>query len=312
MANKSSTPLAAMLYPEHSERLRMFSLLYFLSLLIVWNLLGHTILGFEQSWEQYLTAIAAACAAQLGFELVDAWSKKRPTRLGNRPLDTLVFFAPAIISGSAVGMLIFPSKLLLPFALASVLSIASKPMFRAPVATRTQHFFNPSNFGIVVTLFLCPWVSVAPPYHFMADAVGFWNWLVPVIILLSGIAVHGMATGRLPLIAGWLAGFVLQAWLRHLLGGSALVPSLLPMTSAAFTIFTLYMVPDPATTPLKKPQQLLFGVAVALVYGVIQISHQVYGLFGALFLVSLIRGLWLHGIALWNRKGTSSSLRAPI
>ena len=41
----------------------------------------------------------------------------------------------------------------------------------------------------------------------------------------------------------------------------------MPMTSAAFIVFTLYMVPDPATTPLKPWRQAAFGFAVAMVYG---------------------------------------------
>ena len=59
----------------------------------------------------------------------------------------------------------------------------------------------------------------------------------------------------------------------------------MPMTSAAFIIFTLYMIPDPATTPLKPSRQALFGFAVAVVYGVIQTLHLVFGLFYALLIV---------------------------
>jgi len=40
----------------------------------------------------------------------------------------------------------------------------------------------------------------------------------------------------------------------------------MPMTSAAFIVFTLYMIPDPATTPLKPARQALFGFSVAMVY----------------------------------------------
>jgi enediyne biosynthesis protein E5 len=53
----------------------------------------------------------------------------------------------------------------------------------------------------------------------------------------------------------------------------------MPMTSAAFIIFTLYMIPDPATPPLKPARQTLFGLSVALVYGMIQLLHLVFGLF---------------------------------
>lgn len=288
-------PATALLYPQHSEKRRTFALLYFVGLLVVWNLFGHTVLGFEQSWAQLLTATGTACAAQVFFDVLHAKITGRPVRLKKDPLGLLTFFAPALISGIALGMLLLPNKLLLPFAFASIVAIASKVVFRAPLGGgKTQHFLNPSNFAIVVTLFLCPWVSIAPPYHFMGHATGAWNWIVPAIILASGIGVHSMATGRLPLVLAWLGGFLTQAFLRHLILGVPLVAPLIPMTSSAFIIFTLYMIPDPATTPFDKRAQIAFGLAVATVYGLIQVSHQVYGLFGALVLVSTSRGIWLY------------------
>jgi hypothetical protein len=66
------------------------------------------------------------------------------------------------------------------------------------------------------------------------------------------------------------------------------------MTSAAFIVFTLYMIPDPATTPIKMRRQVAFGFAVATLYGFLQASHVVYGLFIALLLTSAIRGLALY------------------
>ena len=68
----------------------------------------------------------------------------------------------------------------------------------------------------------------------------------------------------------------------------------MPMTSAAFIVFTLYMVPDPATTPLNPWRQAAFGYAVAMVYGIIQVLHLVFGLFFALLTVCAIRGISLH------------------
>jgi hypothetical protein len=42
---------------------------------------------------------------------------------------------------------------------------------------------------------------------------------------------------------------VAQALLRHWLFGARLESALLPMTGAAFILYTFYMVTDPATTP---------------------------------------------------------------
>ena len=43
---------------------------------------------------------------------------------------------------------------------------------------------------------------------------GAWNWIIPGLILLSGIYMHGRFTGRLPLVLAWLGGFATQGLVR--------------------------------------------------------------------------------------------------
>lgn len=293
--SKLNIPLTTVeLYPGKEERRRTFALFYFGSLLTIWVLVGHTILGFEQAWIQPLVAGLTACVAQVLLDYIDAYARGRKPRLTASWSAAATLLVPAWISGMAIGMLLWPNELLLPIAFASCLAIASKVLFRAPFGSGTQHVYNPSNFGLTMTLLLCPWVSIAPPYHFTENVVGFWNWVVPGIILLSGVIVHAFCTGRLPLVGAWIGGFITQALLRHLFFGTSLVAPLVPMTSAAFVLFTLYMIPDPATTPVNPRRQIFFGLAVAGVYALIQINHLVYGLFGALLLVSTLRGIGLY------------------
>ncbi|MFN0056796.1 MAG: enediyne biosynthesis protein UnbU [Planctomycetales bacterium] len=282
------------LYPQQKAGYRLFALWYFAILIVAWNVAGHTILGFEQAWAHPLVAVGAACLAQWFLEWVDARSKGRPTRYSGSAAAFFNFFPPAIIAGLACGMLLYPNERLWPTAFAAVLSIASKVLFRAPLANGSmQHVFNPSNFGIIVTLFLFPWVGQAPPYQFTENLTGIGHWILPGVILLTGIIVHGFSTGRIPLCLAWLGGFVLQGVFRSWLAGNAWYVPLMPMSSAAFILFTLYMVPDPATTPLQPTRQVLFGLAVAAVYGALQMLHVVFGLFLALTIVCALRGLGL-------------------
>ena len=92
-------------------------------------------------------------------------------------------------------------------------------------------------------------------------------------------------TGRLILVLTWLIAFVIQGQLRSWYFGTSWIVPLTPMTSAAFMVFTLYMIPDPATTPVKPLRQALFGIAIAAVYGLLLVNHVVYGLFIALAIV---------------------------
>jgi enediyne biosynthesis protein E5 len=84
--------------------------------------------------------------------------------------------------------------------------------------------------------------------------------------------------------------------------GMPLAVPFLPMTSAGFILFSLYMIPDPATTPIKAARQVVFGLSVAIIYALLLVVHVVYGLFFALALTSATRGLSLHAYALLKRK----------
>ncbi len=137
-------------------------------------------------------------------------------------------------------------------------------------------------------------VGFAPPYHFTENITGAWHWVIPAFILFTGVIIHGFFTGRLFLVGAWIGGFVLQGLLRAWYFKTPLYVPLMPMSSAAFIVFTLYMVPDPATTPIKPWRQAAFGFSVAMVYGIIQVLHLVFGLFFALVIVCAIRGISLH------------------
>ncbi len=73
-------------------------------------------------------------------------------------------------------------------------------------------------------------------------------------------------------------GFVAQGLIARVIYGIPWRVPFVPMTSAAFILFTLYMIPDPATTPIAPRRQALFGFAIAAVYGWLFVFHVVYGL----------------------------------
>jgi hypothetical protein len=54
------------------------------------------------------------------------------------------------------------------------------------------------------------------------------------------------------------------------------------------------MVTDPATTPFDQKSQVLFGLSVAAVYGLLVSMHVVFSLFFALTTVSGIRGVAVY------------------
>jgi Na+-translocating ferredoxin:NAD+ oxidoreductase RnfD subunit len=299
-------------YPKADQQRRLVALWYFTTLMLAWILgFGHTVLGFEQAWAHPAVAVSTAIVVQMLLEWVDARAKGRPLRFAGGLAHFLNFLPSAIIPGMALSMLLFPGESLMPLAFAAAFAIASKVLFRAPVAPGvTQHIFNPSNIAVVVTLVVfADIVGLTPPYQFTENISGLWDWGVPIFVLVSGIIMHGLFTGRLPLVGAWLVGFLLQGQVRAGLFDIPWMVPILPMTSAAFIIFTLYMIPDPATTPLKPRQQMLFGFAVAAVYGALQALHVVYGLFFSLILVCAARGVLLYWVD-WNRRTSAASVTA--
>ena len=268
---------------------RLAALRRFAAAITVFNLLGHTVFGFEQSWAQPLVSLFTAYSCELFLEWAEARAQGRIARFAGGWKNFINFLLPAHITGLAVAMLLYASDHLLPIIFASALAIASKATFR--VGSARRHFFNPSNFGITVTLLLFPWVGIAPPYHFSENLSGAGYWILPAVICCSGTLINYRYTKRLPLVLAWWAGFLVQAVLRSVVLGTPLLAALNPMTGVAFVLFSFYMISDPATTPFAPRAQIVFGLAVAFAYGVLIWAHFAFGLFFALTAVAGVRGL---------------------
>jgi hypothetical protein len=275
--------------PDRLGGLRRFAIA-----ITVFNILGHTVFGFEQAWIQPFVGIFTAYACELWFELLDCYTQKRKPRFLGGWRNLIDFFLSAHITGLACSMLLYSNTRLMPIAFASALAIASKAVFRITLENGSRHFLNPSNFGITVTLLLFPWVGIAPPYHFSENIHGLGSWILPSVIVLSGSFLNMKFTRRICVAIGWVGTFLAQALLRNLIFGTSITGALMPMTGVAFVLFTFYMVTDPATTPCTSRGQFLFGGLVALLYGLLVTTHVVFGFFFALTLVSLMRGVALY------------------
>jgi hypothetical protein len=257
------------------------------------TVLGHTILGFEQAYATPFVGVAAALATEFVLETVEAAAQRRRARYRMAPGVVVDFFLPAYIGGLACAMLLYANSDLAPTALAAVVGVAGKYLVRVRVHGTPRHVLNPSNFGIVTVLLLFPWVGIAPPYEFTEWLPGWLGAIPPAVVLVLGTTLNGKLTGKLPLIAGWVGGFALQAVLRGAVTDVSMVSALLPMTGAAFVLFTNYMITDPGTTPARPRQQAVFGLTAAATYGVLVQCHVVFGLFFALIITCCLRAVVL-------------------
>jgi Na+-translocating ferredoxin:NAD+ oxidoreductase RnfD subunit len=261
------------------------------------TVLGHTVLGFEQAYLTPVVAVLVALATELLLETLDSWANRRSPRYRDTPGKVVDFLLPAYIGGLACAMLLFANDRLMPTVLAVVVAVASKYIVRIRIGGRIRHVLNPSNTGIVVVLLVFPWVSIAPPYQFTEWTGGILDALIPVGILVLGTMLNARLTKKIPLILGWVGGFLLQALLRGAFTDISMVSALLPVTGTAFILFTNYMITDPSTSPSKPRNQVLFGAATAAAYGVLMELHIAFGLFFALVIVCALRGLGLAVMA---------------
>ncbi|WP_203590386.1 enediyne biosynthesis protein [Streptomyces sp. SID13031] len=267
----------------------------------VFNILGYTVLGFEQPWAWPLFALAIGLGLEMVVAVIAGWaSRTRPAFAGYGAWGVFTFLLPAYITTLAVNMLLYANDRFWPIAFAVVIAVGQKAVLVAPIKGRWRHFMNPSNFGITMTLILFSWVNISPPYHFTEHVPDVFRLMIPIILLTAGTVLNSVLTKKVPLILGWLGSFVIQALLRHWIWDVALWAALLPMTGVAFLLFTNYMVTDPGTTPTKPRDQFMFGMSVGVVYGVLMVFDVVYTLFFATTLVCLGRGLmwWLK----WMRE----------
>lgn len=289
---------------------RLAALRRFATAISILNLLGHTVLGFEQAWAHPVFALLTAYACEWVLETLEASARQRAPRYRGSWRQRIDFFLPAHITGLAVSMLLYTNAAIGPVVFASSVAIASKYLVRLRIggAAEARHVMNPSNAGITLTLLAFPWVGIAPPYMFTETLYGWVDWLLPVIIVCSGTFLNGKLTRRLPLIGAWLGAFALQAAIRSFVFDTPLTAALLPMTGVAFLLFTFYMITDPATTPREPWAQAAFGASVAAAYGMLLVFHIVFGLFFALSIVCAARGVRLWAI---NVLGERTMPRVP-
>jgi Na+-translocating ferredoxin:NAD+ oxidoreductase RnfD subunit len=280
-----------------TKDLRLAALRRFAVAITILNIAGHVFLGFEQSLAQVLASLATAYGMELGLEAIDAKVNQRRPRFTGGSGALIDFLLPSHITGLAVAMLLYSNDRIFPIVFATTVAIGSKALIRAPIGNGRRHCFNPSNAGIATTLLVFPWVGIAPPYQFTENLGGIAHWILPCVFILTGTFLNARFTRRIPLILGWVGGFALQAVIRNLLFGTSWLGGLAPMTSVAFLLFTFYMVTDPGTTPVKRLNQILFGMGVALAYGILMALHVAFGLFFALVIVCAFRGLGLYVLA---------------
>jgi hypothetical protein len=275
----------------------------------IFTILGHTVFGFEQSWAQVFVALLAGYSSAMLFEFVDARANDRVPEFQGGGTGKFVNFLLAVhMTSITMSFLIYVNQRLWIMALAVVVAIGSKYVLRVRINGRMRHFMNPSNFAIAIILYAFQWTGMLP-WGYTVNLYNAWDWVVPGVIMILGIRLNILFTGRIPTILSWLGSFILFAYIRTLIFGYPFIGQLVVLTGIPMVLFTLYMITDPQTSPGKLRSQIAFGSGIALAYSVLLAAHVQYTMFYSVAAVCLVRGAWLYAADL--RQTSAVSERVP-
>ena len=250
----------------------------FAAILTAYLVMGTTWLGFNRTPGQIVTIVALGCTLDMALH----WMLKK---------RELIVPLSAYISSLSLAILLNYAHDYALLALPVFLTIGSKYLFTVD----GRHHFNPSLFGVAMTLlFTGELITAAPAYQ--------WGGTLAMSAFVIMLAAAGFVfrIGRGWLIASFLVTYALQTGLRAWLMRAHMPPEMLflgTLTSPPFFIFTFFMITDPRTSPAGRGAQIGVGVAIALVDLVLHKYESVFTFFYAAFLVAAVRFLWMHAAA---------------
>ncbi|MDZ7694113.1 MAG: RnfABCDGE type electron transport complex subunit D [Balneolaceae bacterium] len=222
-------------------------------------LAAHLSFGILEDYQKLAIAIGASIVTELILHrlVVGEW----------RSLNS------AYISGISVGILI-RSPFLWPYALCSMISIASKYVLRY----KGSHIWNPSNFGIVAILLLA-YDSVA----ILSIQWGNNMWPMLVIWIIGFVSIWRLK--RFHICFTYVTSFMLFAFIRSSISGDPFLAEIAPISGPMYQLFVLFMITDPVTTVRSKKGQYIVAFLIAAVEMIFRLNEAVYAPFYALYIV---------------------------
>lgn len=196
---------------------------------------------FNRDWtvrpELMLAIILSAIITQLIADKI--FSSENPSI--RSALITAISLCALLRAGSVTTMMI-----------AGAASILSKFIFRY----RGKHFFNPSNFGIILVLLLTNDAWVSP---------GQWGnevWFVLLFFATGGMVVQKV--GRWETTGAFLGGYALLEFIRNQWLGWTPDVFVHKMMSGSLLLFSFFMITDPRAIPDRRIARMLWAFCVAI------------------------------------------------
>jgi Na+-translocating ferredoxin:NAD+ oxidoreductase RnfD subunit len=165
------------------------------------------------------------------------------------------FPSGAVLTALIVAMILSAQAPWYVTAVTSAMAVGSKYLFR----TKSANVFNPAALGIVAAFYLFhtgqSWWGAAPDVSAAAQ----------VALVASGLFITDRVN-KMPLVLAFLGSYFLLFTVTAFAGNPSRVSEVFrtPDLQAAL-YFAFFILTDPPTSPVKYPDQLMFGVMVAAV-----------------------------------------------
>ncbi|MFP2907179.1 FG-GAP-like repeat-containing protein [Pyxidicoccus sp. 3LFB2] len=264
----------------------------FAALLTLYGVLGFTFFGFNRSPWQMATIVVTGSVLDAGL----GWLLERRKVV---PLS-------AYISCCSLALLLNYSHSSWLLFLPVWLAIGSKYV----LTFEGRHVFNPSMFGVALSLLLSrELITAAPAYQWANGEIA-----LSAFILMAALVLFLFRVGRGWLVVSFLFFYALQTAARAYVMRHHLPPEVLflgTLGAPSFFIFVFYMLTDPATSPGTRRGQVLLALAITVVDAVLHFKESVYTFFYAALTVASVRFLFLHARAAW-RRGAGEHLKGLL
>lgn len=243
-------------------------------ILLSYNILGITLLGFNRSWSQILLTVCTGTLLHIFYDLL--FNKK------------LYFPISAVTTSLGLCILVnYGHSMIYPL-VPIFFAISSKFFFNF----KGRHIFNPAMMGVTLSLIMASeFISSSPAYQ--------WNGIgaMALFIIMPALLLFMPKINRGWLVGSFLLVFTLQIILRSLLIRHYLPFSTLffgTITSPAFFLFTFFMITDPVTSPSGKKDQIIVGCSLALLDLLYHLFSSYHTFFFAALTLGSIRFCWFH------------------
>lgn len=249
LSNTAVSSPAAPAAPRPAMTSRLVEARYLIAFLITLVLV---VVQFRYHMVGGYARLATALGTCVGVEALLSWfDRGKVTNLQS-----------AYISGISLTLLTKPQGAVLwPFVVGAILAIGSKYVVR----DEKGHFWNPTNFAIVVLL-------LAAPHKVSVLSHQWGNDLVTNLVIWTFGVIIASRVKVLHLTATYVASFLVLAWVRATLMGQSVWPEIAPLTGPMYQLFIFFMITDPRTIVRRRQWQIVVVVAIALVEALIRVA----------------------------------------